>query len=79
MFNVHGRGRRKLQRSIDIKNMRKTHTPTDNDMNKQLKKELLDVFHKFGYLSDRKDYEVKIRTTSGSIAWININRIETIK
>ena len=46
---------------------------------KQLKKELLEVFRKFGYLEDGKDHEIKIRTTSGSIAWININSIETIK
>jgi len=46
---------------------------------KQFKKELLEVFRKFGYLQDGKDCEIKIRTTSGSIAWININSIETIK
>ncbi len=46
---------------------------------KQLKKELLEVFHKFGYLEDGKDHEIKIRTTSGNIAWININSIEIIK
>ncbi len=46
---------------------------------KQFKKELLEVFRKFGYLHDGKDCEIKIRTTSGSIAWININSIETIK
>jgi len=45
----------------------------------QLKKELLDVFKKFGYLSELKDYEVTFRTTSGNIAWININSFETIK
>lgn len=50
----------------------------DNDK-KQFKKELIDVFQKFGYLSDGKDHEIKIRTTSGNIAWININSIETIK
>lgn len=46
---------------------------------KRFKKELLEVFRKFGYLCDEKDCEIKIRTTSGSIAWININSIETIK
>lgn len=50
----------------------------ENDK-KQLKKDLLEVFQKFGYLCDGKDCEIKIRTTSGSIAWININSIETIK
>ena len=46
---------------------------------KQLKKELIAVFRKFGYLGDTKDYEVRIKTTSGNIAWINIRGIETIK
>jgi len=59
--------------------MKNVQTLTDNDLKKQLKKELIEVFRKFGYLSDGKDYEIKIRTTSGSIAWININSIETIK
>ena len=52
---------------------------TESSGKKQLKKELLDVFKKFGYLSGSKDYEVTFRTTSGNIAWININSIETIK
>ncbi len=47
--------------------------------NKLLKKELIDVFRKFGYLGEGKDYEVTFKTTSGSIAWININSIEIIK
>ncbi len=51
---------------------------TDEDK-KQFKKELIDVFRKFGYLSGEKDYEVRFRITSGNIAWININRIEIIK
>ncbi len=46
---------------------------------KLFKKELIEVFQKFGYLGEGKDYEVNIRTTSGNIAWININSIETIK
>ena len=46
---------------------------------KQLKSELMGVFKKFGYLSEDLDYEVTFRTTSGNIAWININSIETIK
>jgi len=46
---------------------------------KQLKKELLEVFRNFGYLRNFKDCEIKIRTTSGSIAWIIINSIEIIK
>ncbi|MBI5055103.1 MAG: hypothetical protein HZB61_00605 [Nitrospirae bacterium] len=52
---------------------------TDEDSKKQFKRELLELFRKFGYLNEGKDYEVKLRTTSGSIAWININSIETIK
>lgn len=47
--------------------------------NKKLKKELLDVFRKFGYLGEGKDYEIRIKTTSGNIAWINIKGVETIK
>jgi hypothetical protein len=50
-----------------------------SNINKQLKKELMDVFRRFGYLSESKDYEVTFRTTSGNIAWISINSIETIK
>ena len=44
--------------------------------NTLLKKEVLEVFRKFGYLGEEKDYEVTFKTTSGSIAWININSIE---
>jgi len=52
----------------------------DNDNNgKLLKKELLDLFQKYGYISDGKDCEIKIRTTSGKIAWISISSMETIK
>lgn len=50
-----------------------------NETKKMLKKELLNVFQRFGYLGEAKDYEVRIRTTSGNVAWININSIETIK
>jgi hypothetical protein len=57
----------------------KNHTIPDNDAKKLLKREVFEVFRKFGYLGDGKDYEIKIRTTSGSIAWININSIEIIK
>jgi hypothetical protein len=46
---------------------------------KRFKRELLDVFRKYGYLDEGKDYEVTFRTTSGNIAWININSIEIIK
>ncbi|MDO8281739.1 MAG: hypothetical protein Q7U10_03805 [Thermodesulfovibrionia bacterium] len=59
--------------------MKKFHNAVEDDIKKQLKKELLDTFRKFGYLSDVKDYEVTFRTTSGNIAWININSIEIIK
>jgi len=47
--------------------------------NKQFKDDLMNVFHKYGYLEDCNDYEVKIKTTSGNIAWINIISIEIIK
>jgi hypothetical protein len=50
-----------------------------DDEKKEFKRELLNVFRKYGYLSEDKDYEVTFRTTSGNIAWININRIEIIK
>ncbi len=46
---------------------------------KQFKKELMDLFQKYGYLLKEKDHEIRIKTTSGNIAWININIIETIK
>jgi hypothetical protein len=56
---------------------------TKNDIGsntkKQFKKELMELFQKFGYLSEGKNYEVTFRTTSGNIAWVNINSIETIK
>jgi hypothetical protein len=52
---------------------------TELNNKKQLKKELIEVFQKFGYLSGGKDYEVTFRTTSGNIAWININSMEIIK
>ena len=59
-------------------NMTIGDNPTDA-ARKQFKKEVMDVFRKFGYLGGEKDYEVRIRTTSGNIAWINIRGIETIK
>ncbi len=46
---------------------------------KQFKKELLAIFQRFGFLMEGVDHEVTFRTTSGSIAWININSIEIIK
>ncbi len=46
---------------------------------KHLKKEVMDIFQKYGYLGGEIDYEVNIRTTSGNVAWININSMETIK
>ncbi len=58
----------------------KSNGSINKDEKKKLfKKELMDVFQKNGYLIESKDYEIKIRTTSGNIAWININSIETIK
>lgn len=50
-----------------------------NDLKRQLKRELLTVFQKYGYLKGAADHEVTFRTTSGNIAWIHINRIEIIK
>ena len=50
-----------------------------DDEKRQFKGELLDLFKKYGYLSEDKDHEVTFRTTSGNIAWININSIEIIK
>ncbi len=50
-----------------------------DDRKKELKRELLEVFKKYGYITDEKDHEVTFRTTSGSIAWISINSIEMIK
>jgi hypothetical protein len=49
------------------------------DSKKLLKNELMKLFQRFGYLNGGKDYEVNIRTTSGNVAWININSLETIK
>ncbi len=46
---------------------------------KHFKKEIMDLFHKYGYLQNDKDYEVTFKITSGNIAWININSIEIIK
>ena len=46
---------------------------------KKFKKELKDLFQKYGYLSNGNDHEVTFRTTSGNVAWISINSIETIK
>ncbi len=46
---------------------------------KQFKKEVMDVFRKFGYLAGENDYDVTFKITSGNVAWINIKRIETIK
>jgi hypothetical protein len=50
-----------------------------DERKKEFKRELLEIFKRYGYMTDEKDYEVTFRTTSGSIAWITINRIETIK
>ena len=52
---------------------------TEKDNKKQFKKDLMDLFQRFGYLSEDKDHEVTFRTTSGNVAWISINSIETIK
>lgn len=46
---------------------------------KQLKREVLDTFQKFGYLLGSSDHEVTLKITSGSIAWISINSIQRIK
>ncbi len=60
-------------------NMPTTAEERKAEMKRLLKKELLNVFQKFGYLESTKDYEVKIKITSGNIAWININCIEIVK
>jgi hypothetical protein len=52
--------------------------PSHNN-NNFLKKDLIEAFRKCGYLEEDKDYEVRIKITSGNIAWINIRGIETIK
>ncbi len=56
-----------------------TKNNIEKDNKKQFKKDLMDLFQRFGYLSEGKNHEVTFRTTSGSIAWISINSIETIK
>lgn len=59
--------------------------PTSNKNNKtnadkdQFKRELMELFKRFGYLSEENDHEIKIKTTSGNIAWVNINSIKIIK
>lgn len=53
-------------------------TVLTND-NKNFKEELVNVFKKYGRLKEGKDYEVRMKITSGNIAWININSIEIIK
>jgi len=63
---------RAVRDNIDIVNRR-------DGYKKALKKELLEVFRRYGYLNDHRDYEVTFRTTSGNIAWINIKGIEIIK
>lgn len=50
-----------------------------DDRKKEFKRELLEIFRKYGYMTDEKDHEVTFRTTSGNIAWINIKSIEIIK
>ncbi|NOZ69653.1 MAG: hypothetical protein GXP46_10535 [Deferribacteres bacterium] len=54
-------------------------SPADAAKKKEFKRELMNIFRKFGYLEEKKDYEIRIKTTSGNIAWINIRGIETIK
>jgi hypothetical protein len=50
-----------------------------HNKNSFLKKDLIEAFRKCGYFEEDKDYEVRIKITSGNIAWINIRGIETIK
>lgn len=49
------------------------------EIKRQFKRELVNVFQKFGYLTSELDHEVTFRTTSGNIAWINIKKTEIIK
>ena len=51
----------------------------DSRRKKELKKDLMALFRKYGYMQEDMDYEVRFKTTSGNIAWININSIEIIK
>jgi hypothetical protein len=50
-----------------------------NENHKELKKEIITSFQKFGYVEAGKNYDVRIKITAGNIAWININSIEVIK
>jgi hypothetical protein len=49
------------------------------DGKKMFKQELKRLFSKYGVIQDGKDCEIRIRVTSGNIAWVNINSIEIIK
>jgi len=49
------------------------------DGKKIFKDELKGLFKKYGVIQDGKDCEIRIRVTSGNIAWVNINSIEIIK
>ena len=51
----------------------------DRKRKKELKKDLMALFQKYGYMQEDIDYEVRFKTTSGNIAWININSLEIIK
>lgn len=57
----------------------RSFTLKHNEQKKLLKREVMCVFKKFGYLNNSADYEVRIKMTSGNIAWLNISSIETIK
>ncbi len=50
-----------------------------HNQNKLLKKELMELFRKFGYLSEEKDHELTIMPTSGNFAWIIFICIEILK
>ena len=62
--------------SMNKKNMKSDFI---RENHRELKKALIDIFQKFGYVKNDRDYEVKIKITSGNIAWINISSIEIIK
>ena len=69
----------KDNKNIEVVNSLPVLSQKNDTSKKILKKELMEVFKNHGYLNEDIDYEVTFRTTSGNIAWISINSIETIK
>ena len=69
----------KDKKNIEVVSTMPVRSKKNDASKKPLKNELMEVFRKYGYLNEDIDYEVTFRTTSGNIAWISINSIETIK